>query len=424
MPAACTPVQPAEKSAVQPAGQSADQPVGQPAVRDPRQWVTLSGCKKVLVVVHTVVYGQRLQEVIVLLRADLRIRVVFTVAPHAFNAGAHAFLASLGGAVLPWDLAVGMEFDLVLAAGSQGLEQLSGPIVRMPHGAGHMKLSRPHDGKERSVGGLGRDYLTWQGKLMPQVIALAHQDDVDELERWCPEAVPVARVVGDASYDRITEGLGLRAAYRESLGLASGEQLVLVCSTWGTGSSFNRLDALLPRIAAELPADRYRTAVLVHPNVWALHGAWQVRSWVAGTAPGVALVPPCDDWRPLLIAADLVIGDHGSVTLYASMVGVPILVARYPHQDVNPRSPGARLAWTAPALMPGRPLADQLAYAIEQHRPEDYAGIAAGISSEPGRFNRNMRKLLYQVIGLGRPAYEIPIEPPMPPARLTGSLLR
>jgi hypothetical protein len=392
--------------------------------RDPRQWVTLSGCKKVLVVVHTVVYGQRLQDVIALLRADLRVRVVFTVAPHAFNAGVSAFLGRLGGAVLPWGTAVRTEFDLVLAAGSQGLEQVSGPLVRMPHGAGHMKMSRPHDGKERSVGGLGRDYLTWQGRVLPQVVALAHRDDVDELGRWCPEALSTARVVGDASYDRIAAGLHLRAAYREALGVAAGEQLVLVCSTWGTGSSFNRLDALLPRIAAELPADRYRTAVLVHPNVWALHGAWQVRSWVAGTAPDVSLVPPFDDWRPLLAAADLVIGDHGSVTLYASMVGVPILVSRYPHQDVNPRSPGARLAWTAPALVPGRPLAEQLAYAAEQHRQEDYAAIAAGISSEPGRFNRNMRKLLYRVLELGCPAYEIPVEPPMPPARLARCLLR
>ena len=56
-----------------------------PVIRDPGQWATLSDCKKVLVVVHTLVYGRRLEDVFELLRSDLRIHVMFTMAPHAFN---------------------------------------------------------------------------------------------------------------------------------------------------------------------------------------------------------------------------------------------------------------------------------------------------------------------------------------------------
>jgi hypothetical protein len=397
-----------------------------PVLPDPGQWFTLSGCKKILVVVHTVVYGQRLQDVCALLRSDLRIHVVFTIAPHAFNDGVRAYLEALDAQVLPWAQAVAADFDLVLAAGSQGLERLRGPLVRVPHGAGHMKLSRLGEPAHRSVGGLGRDYLMWEDRVVPAAYALAHRDDLVQLSRSCPEAAPIAQVVGDASYDRIERSLPLRADYRRALGLRDGERLVLVCSTWGLGSSFNRLEALLPRLLADLdPADGFRTALLLHPNVFAGHGGWQVRAWLAGAGRrALTVIAPSTDWRPLLVAADHVIGDHGSVTLYAAMCRVPIVMARFPTPDVNPHSPGAALAALAPALSLTHPLGRQLRYAADHYDADAYRGIADRISSEPGRFNALTRRLLYRLLSLGEPAHEPETEPlPLPeplPAVLVG----
>ncbi|MGW6456745.1 hypothetical protein ACWF94_12615, partial [Streptomyces sp. NPDC055078] len=90
------------------------------------QWLTLPGLKRVLVVVHTEVYGQRLRDLLPLLESDLRVQVDFTIAPHAFNGGAARALRVLGATVVPWEEALRHEFDLVLAAGSQGVEQLRG----------------------------------------------------------------------------------------------------------------------------------------------------------------------------------------------------------------------------------------------------------------------------------------------------------
>ncbi|MFJ5231802.1 hypothetical protein ACIQBJ_18135 [Kitasatospora sp. NPDC088391] len=412
-------------------------------------WATLPGRKRVLAVVHTVVYGQRLREVCELLASDLRVQVVFTVAPHAFNEGVAAFLAGLGGVVVPWEQAVATEFDLVLAAGSQGIEQVRGPLVRLSHGAGHLKLARtrppagsitghhapranggpdgslgtaPNGGRpERGIAGLDRDHLLRDGRPNAAAYALAHRSDLAELARTCPEALPLAEVVGDGDHDRIVAALPRRAEYRAALGLGERERLVLLCSTWGPDSVFGGLDALLPRLVRELPADRFRTALVVHPNVSAGHGGWQVRRWADGVSGGsVALVTPETDWRPLLVAADHVIGDHGSVTLYATLTGARILLARFPHLEVNPRSPGVQLARTAPALDPAHPLDRQLAYADAAYRPEAYAEIGARISSEPGRYLALVRRLLYRVLGLGEPAVPA-AEPPLPcPAPLFG----
>ncbi|GGV04010.1 hypothetical protein [Streptomyces spectabilis] len=385
------------------------------------QWLTLPGCKRVLVVVHTEVYGQRLGDLLPLLESDLRVQVDFTVAPHAFNAGAPRSLKALGAPVLPWRAALRGDFDLVLAAGSQGVERLRGPLVRLPHGAGHMKLSRPLDdrdpGAPRTVGGLGPQYLMRDGRVVPAALALAHEDDLATLGRCCPAALPVAEVVGDATYDRIVASLPLRRRYRAALGLRGGRKLLLVCSTWGPGSSFSRFDALLPRLLTELPRQEFQVAVLVHPNVWAGHGDWQVRSWLAAARRhGIAVLPPEADWRAPLIAADWVIGDHGSVTLYATLTRAAVLLARFPEADVDPASPGAELARVAPALSFARPLPEQLAYARAEYPGERYARIGRRISSEPGRFGRNARRLLYRVLGLGEPAYA-PALPPLPVPR-------
>ncbi|MFD4629275.1 hypothetical protein ACFVYR_05140 [Streptomyces sp. NPDC058284] len=393
---------------------------------DASQWRTLPHCKRVLVVVHTEVYGSRLRELLPLLESDLRIQTHFTVAPHAFNAGVERVLRTLGNTVLPWEAALRMEFDLVLAAGSQGVHRLRGPLLRIPHGAGHIKLSRLADhrdpGAPRTVGELGRQYLTRHGKVVPKALALAHREELATLARTCPEALPVSEVVGDACHDRLVASLPLRGRYRTALGLRPGQRLVLVSSTWGPGSSFNGLDALLPRLLTELDPARHLVAILVHPNVWSGHGDWQVRSWLAvAQRRGIVVLPPDTDWRVPLIAADWVIGDHGSVTLYATLTPATLLLARFPVTDINPDSPAAELARTAPSLSPVHPLAEQLAYARTECPTEEYERIGRRISSEPGRFARNARKLMYRLLGLGEPAYEASL-PSLPvPVGLPGA---
>lgn len=386
------------------------------------EWVTLPVRKRVLVLVHTEVYGRRLRDLLALLESDLRIEISFTVPPHAFNSGAENYLTALGATVLPWAEAVRTEFDLALAAGSQGMEQVKAPLLRVSHGAGHMSLARVPEGQAgtgvvREPGGItGRAHLMWNGAVVPRAIALPHRDDLRALARWCPEALPVAEVVGDPTYDRIAASQPFRARYRAALGVRSDENLVLVTSTWGRRSSFNRLDALLPRLLTELPRQQYRVALLVHPNVWSRHGHFQVRSWLADCRrAGVVVLSPDTDWRAVLVAADSVLGDYGSVTLYATMTGAPIVLTRYPHHDANPVSPGVDLALAAPALSPTRSLAEQLAYAAAEYPRREYARIARRISSEPGRFNSRMRRLMYRILGLGQPAYPAVTEPVAPP---------
>ncbi|MEU6146439.1 hypothetical protein ABZ848_39605 [Streptomyces sp. NPDC047081] len=391
-----------------------------PVRPDVERWATRRTRRRVLVVVHTMIAGQRLLDTIRLLEGDVRVQVFFTQAPDVFGNGVAEFLDGLGGLVLPWSQAVQTVFDLALAAGHGGLHELPTPVIVLPHGAGHNKLApagRPgRTVAQRGVYGLSRQRLVRDGALVPEVIVLAHHEELTRLGRECPEALPVAEVVGDPCFDRIVTSLPSRALYRDALGARAGQRLVLVCSTWGPDSLLGQGWEILERLVDELPRDEFRIAALLHPHVWNAHGAWQVRAWLAGLGrSGLTLVSPYGDWTGALVAADYIVGDHGSVTLYGAMTGAPVLMAGRSDADVDPGSPLAELMSFAPRLRPDRPLRAQLKRSSATCRPQRYERVASRISSEPGRFSRKMRALLYRKLRLRAPVSRTTTEPaPLP----------
>lgn len=264
---------------------------------------------------------------------------------------------------------------------------------------------------------LSRQHLLHKGRVGPAAIVYAHERDLAELADSCPEALPVAHVVGDPCVDRIRAGMPRRRQYRRALGIEAGQRLVIVTSTWGPTSTFGRFDTLLPQLLSQLPGRRYRVALLLHPNVFAGHGAWQVQSWLAGCrSRGIAVVPPEADWQAPLIAADWIVGDHGSLTAYGTLTEAAVLLTPGPRREISASSPAALLAALAPVVSPAHPLAAQLRYAAEQHFPGQYEQVAGLLSSAPGQFHRRMRALVYRLLRLGEPACAPSVAPPpMPP---------
>ncbi|GAA1020105.1 hypothetical protein Aple_037910 [Acrocarpospora pleiomorpha] len=394
-------------------------PVGPEA----RRWVTRGNCKTVLVIVHTVTSGQRLLEAVQLVQSDLRVQVLFTVAKDVFNNGVEEFVESLGGGmVLPWQQAVNERFDLAIAASLGSVHEIRAPLIVMEHGAGFNKLVPRTPGRRvvgaRATYGLDPQRLLRDGAVIPDAIVLPHLTDLARLARECPQAVPSAEVIGDPIYDRLAVSLDDRALYRRALDVRPRQKLVAVSSTWGTESLFGKFE-LLNRLVRELPASAYKVVALLHPNIWSAHGARQVRAWLADSQRrGLQVVQPKDEWLGVLIAADWVIGDHGSATLYGAAIGRPILLARFPSEDVDPSSPSGDLAAIAPRINRYQPLATQLTRAAVALKPEDYQRIEERLTSAPGQFHRNMRRLMYRLMNLRQPA-SIPVATPVPMPFLT-----
>jgi hypothetical protein len=384
---------------------------------DARRWGTRTDCAEVLVVVDTVTSGQRLMDAIALFEGDVRVQVVFTSPPGGvFDDGVAEILAAIGAKVVPWRRATEHRFSVALAAGHEGVHELRTPVILMPHGGGFTRRV-PAGRHGRVVAawetyGLGPQWLIRDGVLVPDSLVLAHADERARLRRACPQALPAAVVVGDPCYDKIIASLPRRHAYRDALGVAPGRRLAVVTMTWGATSLPRHVPEMLSRLVSELPPDEYQVVALAHANAWFGHGRWQVRAWLADALRGgLRLVPPGADWRGVVAAADVVVGDAGPVTLHATAAGVPVALGCRPSRDVDPESPLGELAGFAPRLSSHRPLAAQLRRLTPEFRREQYAGVASRITSEPGRFNRRMRDLMYRKLGLPAPQGDSPMEP-------------
>ena len=396
-----------------------------PVGPDAQRWVTRGGCKNVLVVVHTVTTAQRLAYAVRLIEADWRIQMIYTAAPDAFGNGVAGLLRQLDGMVVPWEQATNITFDLAVAAAYGSVHELRAPLIILPHGAGYNKLAVPRGAEEataaRGVYGLDPESLVQGGRVVASAVVLSHDADLAVLGRQCPAALPVAEVAGDPCYDQMLVSRAWGAAYRRALGADGTTRLVVTASTWGQRSLFGQVADLHDRLLAELPTDVYRVVALLHPNVWYGHGPKQVRAWLGGALRrGLGIVPPSSEWLGALLAADVVVADHGSTAVYAAAAGIPAVLGTHPASDVAPGSASALLAAAAPRLDLGRPLARQLDEATSGDQAALAAQVAARLSSQPGRFNRNIRRLIYQKLGLTQP----PSIPAMPPADVPALIRR
>jgi len=391
-----------------------------PAAPWPEHRATITGCRRVLIVAHTVPSTTQLLRVAPLFRSDRRVQLHFTRAPDDFGDGVDDVLRELGVKPIPWDAAAKAPYQLALAASLGELHKVHAPIVTLPHGAGHHKLvpAKPGGGPPaaREVYGFDRPRLIRDGRFIPTKITLSHTDQLAQLDGSCPGAAEaqVGAVVGDPIHDQIIAGLPNRAHYRRALGLRDRRRLVVVVSsTWGAQSLYNQDESLLPRLLTELPRDSYRVIAVLHPNIQVEHGQYQIDLWLDGCRRmGLRVVEPQDDWQAAVIAADWVIGDHGSVTLYATLAPAPVLLATFPGSAVAPGSPPAVFAEAAPRLGLSRldpPIEAQLRAAVPPSAPTGLVGRR--ITSEPGRFAQNMRRLLYGILELPEPPWPAELPP-------------
>jgi hypothetical protein len=244
------------------------------------------------------------------------------------------------------------------------------------------------------------------------MIALPHDSELAVLRRRCPEALPVATVTGDICLDRMRASLPYRQQYRQALGIADDQFLITVSSTWARDSTFGRQPGIYRRLLAELPQDRYRLAAVLHPNIWSVHGRWQVRAWLADCIrSGLLVIPPEEGWQAAMVAADHVIGDHGSTTMYAAALGRPITLATFPDRAIRPGSLADHLARTATRLDHTRPTEPQLTAA--QPAPDVLADL---LTACRGMAAALLRAGMYRLLELPEPPAR-PVARPFPVAR-------
>ncbi|WP_405937554.1 hypothetical protein OG338_13385 [Streptomyces sp. NBC_00726] len=374
-------------------------PVGPDAVR----WRTFGGERTIVVAARTVTSLVRVLDVVPeIVHDDPRITVVFAYDPtSAFNNGVLDLLRSLGCRTLPWSQLAEIEPDLLVSA-SENIKVPHGdyPVLVLPHGVGFHKQVPDSAGPGTRLSGLVHDDLLAAGRAR---LAVSQPDQESQLAAAHPGTAGSTVLIGDPCLDRLRASVRWRERYRAALGMQPGQRLVMVSSTWGEESLAGSWPGLPADLLSQLPADEFRVALVLHPNVWSGHGAWQVRVMQqTALEAGLIIVDPTAGWQQALVASDIVVGDHGSVTLYGAAIGCPVLLGAYGSEAV-PGTAGSALRTAAGQLTPDQPLESQLAAAWADHRPDRYDAVTAAAFAEPGQAVPRLRELVYELLALPQP---------------------
>ncbi|MFB7878917.1 hypothetical protein ACFC06_27045 [Nocardia sp. NPDC056064] len=262
--------------------------------------------------------------------------------------------------------------------------------------------------------GLSAEWLTHDGTVIPTAIVLSHTEQRDRLAAALPSALSRVLVAGDICFDQLSAGLPLRASYRRAYGLPATRKLIVVSSTWGEPGLLGQHPDLPLRLAEALPSDEFSIAVAPHPNILAEHSEWQFREYLAAaTRAGAHIIDDIDGWKSAIVAADLVVGDHGSVAFYASALGIAPLLAVAAEHTVDPASPISAFLSAAPRLDPDGDIAAQVADAISGNYAARYAGVTDLTTSYPMAGAAILRTAMYTAMDLPEPtgSPEIPTAP-------------
>ncbi|GGI76305.1 hypothetical protein GCM10011581_11730 [Saccharopolyspora subtropica] len=259
--------------------------------------------------------------------------------------------------------------------------------------------------------------MVHDGVPIPSAIVLSHHEQWARLRAAAPEAADVAHVIGDPCYDRLRASATWRLRYRRALGADDGETVLAISSTWREESLLGEVSELYERLLAELPVDEFRLVAILHPHIWYQHGPDAVHRWLAPhERSGLLVVPPERGWRAALVAADQLIGDHGSVTAYGAAIGLPTSLAAFPESRVAAGSAVAVLGSLAPRLDLAQPLLPQLQKAAAEHTPAKAAAVHEMITSCPDEAADRLRALCYSMLELDEPR----TEPGVPPDTTAG----
>jgi hypothetical protein len=376
-------------------------------------WVTVAAQRTLLAIARTGTSTGRVLDAVQLFRDDPRVQVVFAFNDTSpFNDGVASLLRRAGARIVPWAQLADLRFDAaVTASENTELREINAPVLVLQHGAGFHKSLPNSRGDGHRLAGTVRAADLRDRRVS---IAVTHPGQVAQLAAVEPEAAARTVLIADPMLERIRASRLLRERYRTALGLG-GRRLVVISSTWGRQSLIGRWPQLPARLLAELDAEGYRAATVLHPNVTAGHGALQVRLWLAAARDaGLLMVPPDAGWQAMLAAADCVVGDHSSVSLLAAAASIPLLLAPLAG-EVVPGTPMTSLSRLAQRLDVRSPLAEQVETAISAYVPGQYAeAVDATFAAPPAA--RPLRSVLYELLALPEPEEPAPLTAWAPPA--------
>lgn len=271
---------------------------------------------------------------------DIRIQTFFTVPDNrsSFGNDLELRIHQKHLPFIPWQRARATSFDLgIIASSIDDFPELDMPLLLISHGPGATSNRSLH-----GVNNAHSDISTASISKHSRTICLVSED-----ERALYSSHRDLITIGDPVFDSLFLSIHHRQEFRNAL-QAETRKIIVVSSTWNLNSSVASHPQFINELLQRLPQDEYIIAAILHPNIWVGHGEWQIYTWLHDAIDaGLRLIPYDGGWQATIVAADYVLGDNGSVSIYANELGIPTgLISYSPDENLDQRGVIRKLANT------------------------------------------------------------------------------
>lgn len=354
-----------------------------------------------LVVVRTHTSLDRVLELLEVIGQGVSLAIKFVIdAGSSFAREVSEKLRALGAQEMTWEGARNVRWDAILAAHADNqlaeLTELSGNLFLIPHGIGYNRKRLASTGGRPGPAGLSSHELTAGGKVFPALVGLSSSE---QRSRMCEEARGRGIVIGDLVLDKLVAHVHQKPYFQEDLKIGN-RKLIVVSSTWGKWSAYATQREIITRLVADLPSDEYAVALVLHPNIWWGESEYEIKVHLRDALDSGLLLIDHTTWQSAIVAADLVVGDHGSVTCYAACMGLPVLVVADGSAELDEESPLAELHAALPRISVSEPLRERVERTLAEHDPAHWESYTDKLFELPGQGLEMAANALLGLMGL------------------------
>ncbi len=271
------------------------------------------------------------------------------------------------------------------------------PAVYIGHG--------PHSGSEPGETGAlayGKSAFDGKGRPFYRRMFVSEHSIRDLAIQHNPVLSDVVAVVGSIANDKLLAKCDERDEIRRGFGFQPNDIVVFVLSTWRKQCLFETVGDAFLEEAKKLTGE-FKFVLTVHPNEYLPKPPGQ-RVWGEYLRTqkqyGFIVREPSEDWKPYIVACDIILTDHTCVAEYGVILGKPIIRVPVPDGYIWEGSVTWKIGEFAPVLSDMRNLSTALREAKTNYPMGKLKGLANEMNPYAGQSAERIKSEIYKLLGL------------------------
>ena len=218
-----------------------------------------------------------------------------------------------------------------------------------------------------------------------------------------PNLKNVVKVVGDIEADNLLKLEVKREDIRDAFGYNKNDFVILVQSTYGENSLMETIGKELINKCVELSKkNKWKFIFQTHPNYWdgpvskiKPYGKFLLTK---KDCKNVIIITPKEHWAKYMVASDIAITDHTSLSMTYALLKKPLLFVNIPGIRLIKNNPGERLYLKMPKINNIEEIEDKIRFANRNFKKDFLDNTIGDILSYSGESSKRIKKEILKIL--------------------------